>query len=134
MAVRPTNEIRPAELPVYCSACFNQDPSRKHIDFDASNDRGWYGENPATQVVMDDLILCENCINEASRLLGWMPVSEVQDKLSSLERRLDDERKRADKATEYSDRMEQALQHRPESLKVSRPRGRPPKRREEEMV
>lgn len=130
MAVRDANEIRPAELPMYCSACHGQYPERKHIDFDAAIDRGWYGNDPATHVTMDDLILCEECLRIGAELIGMMDTHAFMEKIQSLEARLAREEKEREKATEYADRMEQALQHRPESLKVTRPRGRPPKHQE----
>lgn len=131
MAVRDANEIRPAALPMYCSACHGQYPERKHIDFDAAIDRGWYGNDHGTHITMDDLILCEECLRNGAELIGMMDTNSFLDKMQSLEHRLEEETKRAEKWAEYADRMEVAFQHRPETLKVTRPRGRPPKRHEE---
>ena len=131
MAVRDANEIRPAALPMYCSACHGQYPERKHIDFDAAIDRGWYGNDHGTRITMDDLILCEECLRNGAELIGMMDTHAFLDQKASLEHRLAREEKEREKAVEYADRMEQALQHRPESLKVTRPRGRPPKRMED---
>lgn len=121
--------IQPVNMPQYCSSCFNQDSNLRHIDFEAACDRGWYGQDPGTHVAMDDLILCENCIGEGARQLGWMPTHEVVDKMTSLEHRLAEETKRADKAESYAERMEDAIKHRPNQLHVSPPRkrGRPAK-------
>jgi hypothetical protein len=76
---------------------------------------------------MDDLIMCEKCIGEAAIQLGWIPGSEWASQHASLEHRLDEERKRADKNEEYASRMEDAFKHRPEQLAVTKPRkrGRP---------
>jgi hypothetical protein len=126
--------IKPFNLPQQCSSCFNQDTSLRHIDFQAACDRGWYGQDPATHISMDDLILCESCIGEAARQLGWMPTSEVMEKIDSLEHRLAKETKRADSGWEYADRMEDALKHRPGGEVLDhrrRPRGRS-KRSEED--
>jgi hypothetical protein len=127
MTVTLANEIRPTNMPIYCSACFGQDPAARHIDFDAACDRGYGNTSNGYKVSMDDLILCEGCVRSAAVQLGMMDTEEFSEKTRSLERRLDAEKKRADKATEYADRMEEALEHRPEKLSVSRPRGRPPK-------
>lgn len=130
MTVRLANEIRPAELPMYCSACHNQDPSSQHVDFDAACDRG-YGDSPAIPVAMDDLILCANCLETGARLLGMVQSQETAEKMMTLEHRLGEERKRAEQAANYADRMEEALANRPAPIKISRPRGRPPKPRKE---
>jgi hypothetical protein len=121
------NVIHPSGMPVQCSGCFNQDPTARHIDFDAAIDRGWYGQDPATKIAMDDLVLCEGCIGTAARLLNWMPTEEFQNRLATLENRIEEEKKRADKAEDYAQRMEDALKHRPQQLTVSKPRkrGRP---------
>lgn len=124
MTVRLANEIRPVDTPPYCSACGCQDPAKQHVDFDAACDRG-YGEG--LEVPMDDLILCEECLKTGARCLGMLEGDEPGEKIATLERRLEEERKRADQHAEYADRMEQALGSRPAPIKVSRPRGRPKK-------
>ena len=129
MSVQLTNDIRPAELPVYCSACACQDKTKRHVDFDAACDRG-YGADEAVAVSMDDLIICETCLRSAAGLVGMIDDTEPVEKIAVLERRLAEEQKRADKASSYAERMEQALATRPTPVKVSRPRGRPPKAKE----
>lgn len=61
--------IRIAERPpAMCSACFGQYPDRHHIDFGAS----WDGPvlDGAHRVSIDELIICENCIEIAASLFG----------------------------------------------------------------
>jgi hypothetical protein len=125
MTVRVANEVRAANMPIYCSACFGQNSDARHIDFDAACDRGYGDRDDGLKVSMDDLILCEDCVKSGAVLLGMMDTEAFQARLASLEHRLEEEKRRADKATEYADRMEQALSHRPQELKVQRPRGRP---------
>ena len=129
MSVQLTNDIRPAELPVYCSACGCQDKSKRHVDFDAACDRG-YGADQDVPISMDDLIICETCLRSAAGLVGMIDDTEPLEKIATLEQRLSGEQKRADKAAAYAERMEQALAARPSPVKVSRPRGRPPKAKE----
>lgn len=123
------NVIQPTGLPQYCSACHGQDSNLRHIDFDAAVDRGWYGNDPGTHITQDDLILCETCLGSGARQLGFAPKGETQDRMTSLEHRLAEETKRADKAESYAERMEDAIKHRPNQLHVSPPRkrGRPAK-------
>lgn len=131
MTIRVANEIRPTNMPIYCSACFGQNPDARHIDFDAAADRGYGDTDNGLKISMDDLILCEECVKAGAVLLGMMDTETFQGRLHSLEHRLEEEKRRAEKATEYADRMEDALAHRPGELKVGRPRGRPRAHREE---
>lgn len=111
MTVRLTNEIRSSTMPTYCSACFNQQPALRHIDFDAATDRG-YGNDEAVKVAMDDLILCEGCVKRGAQLLGMVDSEEQAERIADLQKRLDTEERRYKQAQGYADRMEDALQHR----------------------
>lgn len=126
MGVRLANQIRAAATPMYCSACGCQNPKLLHVDFDAACDRG-YGAGEAVKVSMDDLILCETCLRSGAALVGMVDGTEPGERIEMLERRLAEEKLRADKAASYAQRMEDALKERPEPVKVSRPRGRPRK-------
>lgn len=126
MSVQIANDIRPAELPMYCSACGCQDREKQHVDFDAGCDRGYGGEG-AVKVAMEDLILCESCLRAGAALVGMVDDQEPGRRITQLEQQLADEKLRADKAVAYADRMEAAIEARPEPLKVQRPRGRPRK-------
>jgi hypothetical protein len=111
LTVRLANEIRETGMPVYCSACMNQQPKLRHVDFDAATDRG-YGNEEAVKVVMDDLILCEGCVKRGAELLGMVDSEEQAEHVADLERRLNVEERRYKQAQGYADRMEDALQHR----------------------
>jgi hypothetical protein len=120
------NEIRAAGKPLYCSACFTWKEDGRYIDFDAACDRG-YGNQEAVKVAMDDLILCETCLKHAAGMVDMIDATTQAEHIGSLERRLADEQARCEQAVGYANRMEEALARRPEPIKVSRPRGRPPK-------
>lgn len=125
MSVALANEVRPAETPIYCSACFGQYPDKRHVDLDAACDRG-FGEGPLP-VSMDDLILCEDCLREAAEVIGMRPDDEVRAERDKYKRLFEEEQRLRVKAEGYANRMEEALIHRPGALKVSKPRGRPPR-------
>lgn len=110
------NHIKPSNLPQYCSACFGQDSTLRHIDFGAACDRGFYGNDPATHITMDDLVLCENCLRSGANLLGM--VDEDQQKISMLEARLDLRERELKQARSYSETMEDALSKRPEKIQI----------------
>jgi hypothetical protein len=113
---RLANEIREADKPIYCSACFNSQDVR-HVDFDAACDRG-YANQEAVQIVMDDLILCENCVREGARLLGMTDDAELHQRVTDLESKLDTERKLRRQAQNYADTMEDALGKRPDPVHI----------------
>jgi hypothetical protein len=111
------NEITITGMPQRCSACFNQQPALRHVDFDAACDRG-YGQEEAVKVVMDDLILCESCVKEGARLIGMTDSHELHTRLDALEHQVDVERKLRRQAQNYADTMEDALTKRPEQVQI----------------
>lgn len=117
MSTRLANEIRETGTPIYCSACFNQDPSRRHVDFDAASDRG-YGNAEATKVVMDDLILCEECLRRGAELVGMADAAESQAKIDSLEAKLASERRENQKLQRYAENLELAFDARPQPVRI----------------
>jgi len=54
--------------PSHCAACFQQDSTLRHIDFEAAYDGPVIPGTPEP-VPVDDLILCENCLATAFDLL-----------------------------------------------------------------
>jgi hypothetical protein len=60
--------------PPHCSGCFQQKPQTRHVDFSAAYDGPTVPalENTIGVVVhsIDDLVLCEDCIETAASLVG----------------------------------------------------------------
>jgi hypothetical protein len=131
MTVRLANEIRETSMPVRCAACFNQQPALRHIDFDAACDRG-YGNQETVQVSMDELVLCENCVKVGGELLGMTPENEKTIQINELERKLDVERKRREKAERYADTLEDAIGQRPDPIHLDH--RKKPRRTAEELI
>jgi hypothetical protein len=113
---RLASDIREADRPIYCSACFNSEPIR-HVDFDAACDRG-YGDEGAIKVCLDDLIICENCLIEGLQVLGIEDSRDLKAQVVKLSQRLQVEERLRKQAQNYADTMEEALQHRPEQIKI----------------
>ncbi|HLY82954.1 MAG TPA: hypothetical protein VKQ71_08205 [Acidimicrobiales bacterium] len=126
MAVQLANLIRPTHLPAYCSACYNQNPSKQHLDFDAAAERGFGDRDDGLKISMDDLILCEDCVREAARLIGMRDAGELEHDLETLTRLHRQEKDRADGLERYLTNMEAAFSSRPEPIVAPRHRGRPP--------
>ncbi len=109
------NVIQLTNTPVRCSACFNQEPSLRHIDMDAACDRG-YGDEAAVKVAYDDLVLCENCVKEAATLINLVPKDDGT--IERLERELDQIERQRKQAVKYAQTMEEALAARPEPITI----------------
>jgi hypothetical protein len=129
MTVRLANEIRPTGVPQYCSACHNQDPTRRHVDFDAACDRG-YGNEEAVKVAFDDLILCEQCLKEGAGHVGMIDGKRVLAENSELERKLNTAKTRIEQLERYVGNLEDAFDHRPQPITVDH-RKKPRKQLEE---
>lgn len=67
--------------PVYCSCCFQQQPTKLHIDFEVAWDGPVINED-GLRVPIDDLYLCENCIESAYNRwrvsVGLKPLPSIQ--------------------------------------------------------
>jgi hypothetical protein len=123
MAATLANEIRAAAtMPAYCSACFNQDSRKVHVDFDAACDRG-FGDD--ITVNMDDLVLCEDCVRQGALLVGMRDVAEVAQELETLRRDSIRNLRRAERAERYYLDLEKALRERPDRVPVAQRAGRP---------
>lgn len=104
--IRPLNQIRAANLPPYCSACFGQNSRLRHIDFDAECDRG-YGES--VEQPFDDLILCESCVRVGAEIIGMIAEEQWKEREKDLEAKLDFAERKAKQQQKYADSLEQAL-------------------------
>jgi hypothetical protein len=84
--------------PVQCSACGLQRPDRQHVDFDAAWDGPVVEGGLATgdgvvrgpAVSIDELVICDECLTVAGRLIGLESVD--QGYTASLEQQLADAR------------------------------------------
>jgi hypothetical protein len=110
-----TEFVSPQErgLPQECVACRNQQPDLAHIDFDAEADRGWYGDDPSTQITLENVIICATCVKEGAHLLGMSDEGAKDDRIADLERKLAEMERRHKEAQTYADKLEEALPHRP---------------------
>ena len=126
MAVRFAPQETMMGTSTFCSACFQQDGSVRHIDMDAACDRGWA---PDHSVVMDDLILCEHCLRGAAAMVGMLDETTVTTELKRLRvlnRRWEQRSKSSDA---YARQLEETLRDRPATvgprLDLPGHRGRP---------
>lgn len=64
--------------PSYCAACFGQKPEVPHIDFEAAYDGPVIEVGNGIKVTIDDLIICEQCLAVAVKLLGYDKEEELR--------------------------------------------------------
>lgn len=117
-----------------CSACFTQDNSKRHVDLDADCDRGFTTYGNGNKIQMDDLILCSMCLAEAARLIGMQSeekVTEVEERADKAYDERDYMKRERDQAQNYSDRLEDAFEHRANPVRLDR-RQKPRKLRTED--
>src|SRR4051812_33537889 len=80
--------IRLAEIPpTHCSSCFQQKPQQRHVDFSAFWDGPVFGDQEVAggrKVVIDDLILCDDCVRAAAELLGFADVEREREEIHRL--------------------------------------------------
>lgn len=112
-----------ATPPPYCASCYGAyGPERRYVDFEAAYDGAVVPGAPANQPV-DDLVLCENCLNEAFTLLD---PKGLADEVAHLKRLLAE----ANQEIEQKDRAITGLNMTTNELvdmkSVNRKPGRPP--------
>lgn len=73
--------------PPYCAGCFQQKSEKVHVDFEAFYD----GPNmdmpevgPGIKMALDDLILCEDCVAHAARIIGWVEGTAIKNENNEL--------------------------------------------------
>lgn len=69
--------------PVYCSCCFEQKPGAVHVDYQVAWDGPVINED-GLRVPIDDLYLCQGCIEEGyaklRQRLGYKEIPRLKDK------------------------------------------------------
>lgn len=109
-----------AEIPPACSACFQQVPSERHVDFQVHFDGPFIpgtdvlGEDApegtgTTSVTIDDLIICESCLKDAVELIGLGDVTEVSAALEEEKAKKADLAEQVEALTEKNAGLVEAL-------------------------
>lgn len=91
---------RLAGKPAYCASCYQAEPVR-YVDFEAAYDGPVIPGAPA-HVAIDDLVICENCLNEAFMLLDPQGKDETISELVQMVEDLQAEIDAKDKAIQGS--------------------------------
>lgn len=70
--------------PAYCAACFSQKLGMRHIDFEAYFDGPVIDEANGMKQCIDDLVICEECIETAATKIGMVRDAEAQETIEKL--------------------------------------------------
>ncbi len=95
---------------ILCAACFCEDPSKLHVDFDAGIDRG-YG--PSGEIPCDDVILCEDCVRAGGSEIGLIDEKLDEQERSDMQVRIDRLERELRQARTFADNLESAFETRP---------------------
>lgn len=80
--------MKPASFPpAYCAGCYQQKPEKRHIDFDAAFDGPSFEVpevGPGIRMQIDDLVLCEDCVTNAGKLLGLVNADDLKEENQEL--------------------------------------------------
>jgi hypothetical protein len=114
--VESIGKIRLTETPpVRCSSCYGQYPDRTHVDFGAAWDGPTFPDDEVAGgviVTVDDLIICEDCLRDAGRLLGLEDPGDAARHLAELEGQAEELRERLLGAMDYIAALEGAAARR----------------------
>ncbi len=114
--------------PAHCSGCFQQKPQTPHVDFGAAYDGpavpALKGSVGVVAHVIEDLILCEDCIETAAAFVGLTRAEKLVAERDQLEAAGRELRMKLAGLEDYVAKLEAAIAVRPE------PATRPAKQRQ----
>lgn len=108
--------------PVVCSACYGQYPQRRHVDFDSAwdgpvfnqeIDTGDGGKRDKIENSIDELVLCENCLADAAKLLGFGGPRALE-RIEELEGRVEHAEEQARRDQQENQRLREVVAKREE--------------------
>jgi hypothetical protein len=100
--------------PSHCSSCFSQKPRMVHVDFGAYYDGPVIRDSEGVvQNVIDDLIICRDCLRRAGLLVGLGEVEKVEAELQNAVTENDDLMEQIRGLKAYISKFEEAMALRP---------------------
>lgn len=116
--------------PHRCAACWQQHPNLVHVDFEVGYDGPTFRDENGTLITIDDLIICENCLKDAARLLRNVPdlggrsvIDHLRERTQALEQLLYESRRTIERLRARISELEDDLVRR---LTVPQPVETPP--------
>lgn len=115
---------RLAEMPMFCASCGSQDPGARYVDFDAAWDGPVVNPEDGIKMQIDDLVVCENCLKEASALVGLVDPDQVSQTLARAQQDLIAKEHEIRDLQGYVSRLEAALSAKPGGRKPAQPKAK----------
>lgn len=114
--------------PPACAVCHGQYPDRRHVDFEVAYDGPVL--DGAARVMIDDLIMCEDCLRIGARLVGLIDAPGLRGKLDGRQQEIERLEAALLERDAYVTQLEQTLAAKPKPpAPAAAPRRRtPPKR------
>lgn len=94
--------------PPFCAACHCQNGELRHVDFEAYYD-GPVMEGVSYKQPIDDLIICENCLQAAATLVGMVNNKQMRRENFELGRANDEKEKHINLLEKFVSDLEHSL-------------------------
>lgn len=108
---------------IHCASCNRQDLDLRHIDFEAYYD-GPMVDEETYRYQVTDLIICENCLKEASHILGYVQADDIKQENAELGEALEARVAEIEKLHELVSDLEKTVEHLADK-KIQRPARKP---------
>lgn len=100
--------------PTHCSVCFGQYVERRHVDFEVAWDGPVLKDEVAggagtTDVSIDDIIVCEECLKLAAAVIGLKDPDEMAEYAEAQEKRVDELLEKVRGLERHNGKLEEAL-------------------------
>lgn len=101
--------------PTHCSCCYGTNIESPHVDFEVTYEGPVFLEKlDADPVLIDEIIMCESCMEEAAGLLGFVKAEETLAKMDDMAVELARLEGALVESRTYASSLESALQSKPE--------------------
>lgn len=109
----------------YCSSCFGQYLDRTHIDFESYFDGPAIKQDNGDYHYVADLIICENCLKNAGKLIDMYPADDLKQENEELGQALEDKAKENDELRKAYSNLVKSFEDLPKDKKMKRPPSQP---------
>lgn len=115
---------RLAEMPMFCASCGSQDPGARYVDFDAAWDGPVVNPEDGIKMQIDDLVVCENCLKEASALVGLVDPDQTAETLARAQQDLIAKEEKIAELQRYIDGLQTAISAKPGGRQPAQPKAK----------
>lgn len=125
MSIQVAERIpRLSEMPMFCASCGSQDPQARYVDFDAAWDGPVVNPDDGIKMQIDDLVICEGCLKEASRLVGLVDPDQTAETLARAQQDLIAKEEKITELQRYIDGLQAAIAAKPGGRQPAQPKAK----------